>query len=87
MGRVQGGEARLVRIDLTRGKTLARVGLPGAPIAVALGFGSHWALDSSRLYRLDVGSGRVTRRISLGAAGALWIPVRTAEVDGTGSRR
>jgi uncharacterized protein YraI len=38
-------EARLVRLDLARGKTLARVRLPGAPIAVALGYGSLWALD------------------------------------------
>ena len=75
-------EARLVRIDLARGKTLARVRLPGAPIAVALGFGSLWALDSSTLYRLDAATGRIAQRVSLGAnapyniwvgGGSVWV--------------
>jgi hypothetical protein len=68
-------EARLVRIDLARGKTLARVRLPGAPVAVALGYGSLWALDSATLYRLDVDTGRIARRVSLGATAPynIWV--------------
>ena len=52
-------------------------------IAVAVGLGSVWALDSgSTLYRIDPGRARVTKRIQLGAsaayniwigAGAVWI--------------
>ena len=50
--------------------------LDGPVIAVATGLGSLWALDSrSTLYRLDARTGRVKRRIPLGANAAynIWI--------------
>jgi DNA-binding beta-propeller fold protein YncE len=75
--------ARLVRLQLPAGRKTATVGLEAEVIAVAVGLGSAWALDSgSTLYRIDLGRARVTRRIQLGAsapyniwigAGAVWL--------------
>jgi len=76
-------QARVVRLRLPAGRRTATVGLEGQVIAVAVGLGSVWALDSgSTLYRIDPGRARVTKRIRLGAiaayniwigAGAVWI--------------
>jgi hypothetical protein len=76
-------QSRLVRIDMRRGARSATVALGGPVIAVASGFGSIWALDtSSTLYRIAPGSARVSKRIPLGAgapyniwigAGSVWV--------------
>ncbi len=69
-------QSRLVRIGLARGRRTASVRLGGPVIAVAVGFGSVWALDtSSTLYRLNPRTARVTRRIRLGATAPynIWI--------------
>jgi hypothetical protein len=69
-------QARVVRLRLPVGRRTATVPLPGEVIAVAVGLGSVWALDTgSTLYRLDPTSGRVVKRIPLGAAAAynVWI--------------
>ena len=76
-------QARLIRLALPGGKRTASVRLDGPVIAVAAGFGSVWALDTgSTLYRLEPRSGRVSKRIRLGAiaaynvwigAGAVWV--------------
>ena len=69
-------QSRLVRTALSGGRTTAAVALDGPVIAVATGLGSLWALDSrSMLYRLDARTGRVKRRIPLGANAAynIWI--------------
>ena len=68
--------ARLVRLGLPRGRTESAVRLAAPVIAVAVGLGSVWALDTgSTLYRLDASTGRVIRRIELGAIAAynIWI--------------
>ena len=63
--------ARLVRLRLPRGRTESAVRLAAPVIAVAVGLGSVWALDTgSTLYRLDARTGRVIRRIELGAIAA-----------------
>jgi hypothetical protein len=69
-------QERLIRIALPSGKRTAAVRLDAPVIAVAVGLGSLWALDSgSTLYRLDARAARVTKRIRLGAAAAynIWI--------------
>ena len=69
-------QARLLRINLANGRKTASVKVPGAVIAVTSGFGSVWALDTgSTLYRLNARTGRVTKRIALGAVAAynIWI--------------
>ena len=69
-------QSRLVRIGLARGRRTAAVRLGGPVIAVAVGFGSVWALDSSStLYRLSARTARVTRRVQVGALTAynVWI--------------
>jgi len=68
-------QARLVRVDLARARTTGQVRLPGTPVAVAMGFGSLWSLDGSTLYRLDERTGRMKRRIVLGATAPynIWI--------------
>ena len=75
--------ARVVRLSLPAGRKTATVGLNGQVIAVAVGFGSLWALDTgSTLYRINPQKARVTKRIQLGAtaayniwigAGAVWV--------------
>jgi streptogramin lyase len=76
-------QARLVRLTLPGGRKTSTVGLGGPVIAVAVGLGSVWALDTgSTLYRLDAKRARVTKRIQLGAnapyniwigGGAVWV--------------
>jgi DNA-binding beta-propeller fold protein YncE len=76
-------QARVVRLRLPAGRKTATLGLDAQVIAVAVGLGSVWALDSgSTLYRIDPARARVTTRIRLGAsaayniwigAGAVWI--------------
>jgi hypothetical protein len=76
-------QRRVVRVALASGRKTASVRVGGAPIAVAIGLGSLWALDSeSTLYRLNARTGRVVKRIQLGAnaayniwigAGAVWV--------------
>jgi streptogramin lyase len=83
-------QQRLVRIDLARGRSTASVRLGGAVIAVAVGLGSVWALDtSSTLYRVDARTARVTRRIALGASAPynIWLGGGSAWVaDDQGAR-
>ena len=82
-------EGRVVRVDLARGRTTASVRTGGAVIAVALGAGSLWALDSSTLYRVDPRTARITRRIVLGAAAPynIWIGAGSVWVaDDQGAR-
>ena len=60
-------QARIVRISLPAGRKTATVRLPGAVIAVALGYGSVWVLDDrSTLYRIDPRGARVMKQIPLG---------------------
>src|SRR6476619_4534997 len=60
--------ARVVRLSLPAGRKTATVGLDGQVIAVAVGFGSVWALDTgSTLYRINPRKASVTNRIQLGA--------------------
>jgi hypothetical protein len=69
-------QARLVRLRLPGGRQTATVALGEEVIAVAVGLGSVWALDTgSTLYRLDPAKGRIVKRIKLGATAAynLWI--------------
>jgi hypothetical protein len=76
-------QARIIRIALPSARRTAAVPLDGPVIAVAVGLGSVWALDSaSTLYRLDGRAARVTKRIQLRAAapyniwigaGAVWV--------------
>ena len=76
-------QARVVRMPLPCGRKTATLGLDGPVIAVAVGLGSVWALDSgSTLYRIDAGTCARHQRIRLGAsaayniwigAGAVWI--------------
>jgi streptogramin lyase len=69
-------QARLVRLRLPGGRRTAAVALEGEVIAVAIGLGSVWALDTgSTLYRLDPANGRVAKSIQLGTAAAynVWI--------------
>ena len=82
MGRVQGGGAPRPGRPGAGEDTRARARACGAPIAVALGHGSLWALDSSTLYRLDADTGRIARRVYLGAnapyniwvgGGSVWV--------------
>jgi glutamine cyclotransferase len=75
--------ARVVRLSLPAGRKTATVGLDGQVIAVAVGFGSVWALDTaSTLYRINPRKASVTKRIPVGAtaayniwigAGAVWV--------------
>ena len=76
-------QARVVRVSLPAGRKTATVGLDGQVTAVAVGFGSVWALDTgSTLYRIDPHKARVTKRIQLATraayniwigAGAVWV--------------
>jgi hypothetical protein len=68
--------SQLIRLTLPRGQGRTTVRLGAPVIAVAVGLGSAWALDtSSTLYRLDARTAHVTRRIQLGAVAAynIWI--------------
>jgi streptogramin lyase len=69
-------QARIVRLALPQGRRTATVTVDGQVIAVTVGLGSVWALDSgSTLYRIDPRRARVTKRIQVGAAAAynVWI--------------
>jgi streptogramin lyase len=69
-------QARIVRLALPQGRKTATVTVDGQVIAVTVGLGSVWALDSgSTLYRIDPRRARVTKRIQVGAAAAynVWI--------------
>ncbi len=64
-------QGRIVRMSLPAGRRTATVRLPGAVIAVALGYGSVWVLDDrSTLYRIDPRGARVMKQIPLGTAAA-----------------
>jgi hypothetical protein len=61
-------ESRVIRIDTRTGKRTAALRLGTPVIAVASGFSSIWALDtSSTLYRIDPATARVRKRIQVGA--------------------
>jgi hypothetical protein len=69
-------QARLVRMNLPGGRKTATVQLDGQVLAVAAGLGAVWALDSgSTLYRLNMRTARITKRIQTGASAAynIWI--------------
>src|SRR4051794_9378278 len=69
-------QSRVIRVNTKTGKTTKSLRLGTPVIAVASGFGSVWALDSgSELYRIDPASGRIVKRLYLGASAAynLWI--------------
>ena len=68
--------SQLIRMSLPQGLGRATVQLDEPVIAVAVGLGSVWALEtSSTLYRLDIRTGHVRRRIQLEAIAAynIWI--------------
>jgi hypothetical protein len=61
-------ESRVIRVDTRTGKRTAALRIGTPVIAVASGFGSIWALDtSSTLYRIDPATARVRTRIQVGA--------------------
>jgi DNA-binding beta-propeller fold protein YncE len=69
-------ESRVVKLDLRTHKTLRSIRIGSPVIAVALGYGSLWALDSNgTLTRISATSGRILRRIDSTAAHAynVWI--------------
>jgi len=68
--------SRVLRLSLPRGRRTATAALDGQVIAVTVGLGSVWALDSgSTLYRITSKTASVTKRIQVGAAAAynIWI--------------
>jgi DNA-binding beta-propeller fold protein YncE len=69
-------QSRVTRVDTRRGKTVRSPRLGGPAIAVASGFASIWALDSSgTLYRLSASSAKILKRIALPTSAAynVWI--------------
>jgi YVTN family beta-propeller protein len=59
-------QSRVIRVSTTSGKRIKSVPLRAPAIAVAAGFGSIWALDSSAtLYRLNARTGGVVKRTTL----------------------
>jgi DNA-binding beta-propeller fold protein YncE len=76
-------QARVVRVDPKRRRIMASLRLDAPVIAVATGYSSIWALDSSStLYRIRPATARITKRIDLGArapyniwigAGSVWV--------------
>jgi streptogramin lyase len=67
-------QSRLVRVDTRTGRTLRSLRLTAPVIAVATGYGSVWAVDtSSTLYRIR--GGKVAKRIPLFARAAynVWL--------------
>jgi hypothetical protein len=69
-------QSRVIRVDTTSGKTVTSVRLAGPVIAIATGYGSIWALDSSAtLYRLNPALAKVVKRVALPATAAynIWI--------------
>ena len=69
-------QARIVRVSLPSGRRTATVQLDAPVTAVAVGFGSVWALDDrASLVRIDPRTNRVRRQIPLDASAAynIWI--------------
>ena len=69
-------QARVIRVATKTGKTLRSTRLRAPAIALAAGFGSIWALDSSgNLYRLNPASAKIVKRVSLPVVAAynIWI--------------
>jgi DNA-binding beta-propeller fold protein YncE len=69
-------QSRVLRVDTATGRTTATIRLGGQPIAVTVGLGSVWALDSGgALYRIDAGRARIARRQTLPVRAAynLWV--------------
>ena len=75
-------QARLVRMSLPSGRQTATVRVDAPVTAVAVGLGSAWALDSSTLYRVDLRTARIVKRIELRAnapyniwigGGSVWV--------------
>ena len=69
-------ESRVVKLDLAHRKVLRSIRIGAPVIAVALGYGSLWALDSNgTLTRVSAATGRILRRIDSTAAHAynVWI--------------
>jgi streptogramin lyase len=64
-------QSRVVKLDLAHKRQLRSIPVGSPVIAVALGYGSLWALDSAgRLNRISVSSGRVVKQIDTAAANA-----------------
>jgi DNA-binding beta-propeller fold protein YncE len=64
-------QGRVQHVDLSKRNVAGSTSLPGAIVAVGKGYGSIWALDTaSTLYRLDPATGKVKRRIDVGASAA-----------------
>ena len=75
-------ESRVVKLDLAQRKMLRSIRIGSPVIAVALGYGSVWALDSNGTLTGSAATGRILRRIdSTGArayniwigAGSVWV--------------
>jgi hypothetical protein len=69
-------QLRLLRINLENGRRTATVRLEAPVVAVAVGLGSVWALDTgSTLYRVNPRTARVAKRIRVGATAPynIWI--------------
>jgi hypothetical protein len=69
-------QSRVIRLSTRTGKVAKSIRLGAPVIAVTLGYGSLWALDSaSTLYKIKTTTGRVTKRTHLGAAAAynVWV--------------
>jgi virginiamycin B lyase len=69
-------QLRLLRMNLQNGRRTATVRLEAPVVAVAVGLGSVWALDTgSTLYRIKPRTARVAKRIRLGATAPynIWI--------------
>src|SRR3954447_13478568 len=75
---------QLARVDLRTRKVGRRIDLPWHPGRVTTGGGSVWVAEDfgSRVWRINAGSGKVTRRLSIGGggisdiafgAGSLWL--------------
>jgi hypothetical protein len=82
-------QARVVRVDLVRRRIVRSVPIGAPPLAVVLGYGSLWALDTSGdLSRISTASGRIQRRIQTGASNPynLWVGAGSvwAVSDGSG---
>ena len=64
-------QARVVKLDLARKRQLRSVPIGAPVIAVALGYGSLWALDAGgTLSRISLPGGRVVGRVDTAAANA-----------------
>ena len=82
-------QTRLVRIDLVRRRIVKSVPIGSPPLAVVLGYGSLWALDTSGdLSRISTATGRIARTIHTGASNPynLWVGAGSvwAVSDGSG---